>query len=86
MIIVIGPDGAPMGTSLEQFLIQYVRSVEPIVGLDSWAHRFGVCPWWVRRCALSAASKGLINMTRMTDMQGQPYRVTAVKEERDEEI
>jgi hypothetical protein len=86
MIIVIGPDGALMATSLEQFLIQYVRSVEPIVGLDSWAHRYSVNPAWARRCALSAASKGLINMTRMTDMKGQPYRVTAVKEERDEEI
>jgi hypothetical protein len=84
MIIIIGSDGAPMAISLEQYLIYYVGSVEPIVGLDNWAHKLGVCPWWVRRCALSAASKGQIKMTRMTDMQGRPYRVTAVKEERHE--
>ena len=66
-----------------QMLVLYLKSHGEIIGLDEWALNHYRNPWWVRHCAHQAAAKGIIKMERMTNMQGQPYKVT-LQEKKDE--
>jgi len=61
---------------VEECLVQYVRYYGPIVSLDSWAHEWNLTPDWVRKCAHSAAKKGLVKLTRLDDKAGKPYQVS----------
>jgi hypothetical protein len=65
---------------LEACLIRYVQTYGHITSLDRWAHEWNVSPWWVRQCAHNAARKGLLKLTRLHDVSGRPYRVTALEE------
>lgn len=65
----------------EKALVYYVKNFGEITSLDRFAHDVEVDPGWVRRCAHSAASKGLIKLTRLEDKAGRPYLVSALEEE-----
>lgn len=64
----------------EKRLLDYIRESGQITSLDKLAHEVGVDPKWVRHCAHSAASKGLVKMTRLKNKVGRPYRVTLQEE------
>jgi predicted ArsR family transcriptional regulator len=64
----------------EKALIHYVRTNGQITSLDRWANDLGINPSWVRHCAHSAAAKGLVKLTRLQNVSGRPYRVTALEE------
>ena len=65
---------------VEQCLVHYVHAYGHIVSLDRWANDWGICPKWVRHCAHSAARKGLVDLTRLQNVSGRPYKVSIVEE------
>jgi hypothetical protein len=86
MIITLSEfKGSPfIAMGFEKALLYYVRTVGPITSLDRFAHNQGVDPRTVRRCAHSAADKGLVKMTRLKNLSGRPYRVSALEERHNE--
>lgn len=77
--------GVPqVSIGVEQCLVHYVRNYGHIISLDRWAHEWGINPWWVRRCAHIAASKGLLKLTRLQNISGRPYKVSLEEERNDD--
>ena len=75
-------EGSPfISIGFEKALVYYVKHYGEFTSLDKFAHECEVNPEWVRRCAHSAASKGLIKLTRLEDKAGRPYKVTVIEEE-----
>jgi type II secretory pathway component PulM len=64
----------------EKALLFYLRYHGDITSLDKFAHEIGMTPCHVNRCVHAAAKKGLVKMTRLTNIQGQPYQVTLQEE------
>ena len=79
-ILISAPDETSVSLGVESCIVDYVRKFGPIVSLDRWANEKGITPWWVRRCAHRAAAKGLLQLTRLPNASGRPYRVSAMEE------
>ena len=67
---------------VEEVLVNYVRCYGHITSLDAWAHEWGINPKWVRCCAHMAEEKGKLQLTRLQNTSGRPYKVT-LKEARE---
>ena len=84
MIMTLHPDFS-ITAGVEQCLVEHARLCGPITSLDAWAHRWGIDPDWVRRCAHRAADKGILRLERLSKLPGRPYRVSSLEERHHEE-
>ena len=81
MIIHTINNGVPcVSLGIEDYLVHYVNSYGQIISLDQWAREWGITPWWVRRCAHRACQQGRLQLTRLVNTSGRPYRVSALEE------
>jgi hypothetical protein len=67
-------------SKVEKILLTQIHDRGEIISLDRWAHENEFTPWWARHCAHSAAQKGLIKLTRLSNKPGRPYRASSLEE------